>query len=78
MTLGHAENLLFGKTDQLGDVLGFVVRHTLNLGRRADQLTLNIFLSDDFSVKFDVRRRSDLLRQLRKIWRSTDLFELTF
>ena len=33
VTLGHAENLLLGKTNQFGHVLRLVVRHTLNLGR---------------------------------------------
>ena len=76
VTLGHAENLLLGKTNQLGHVLRLVVRHTLNLGRRTDQLALDILLRDDLGVELDVSRRTHLLRELRQEGRTTHLFEL--
>ena len=70
VAFGHFENLAFGQVDQVGYVHRLVVRFLLYLGRRADQLALDELLGDDFAVKFDMRRRSHLLGQLREVGRT--------
>ena len=74
--LGDLEDLAFGVTDQLRDVGRLVVGAFLNLGRRADQLALHVFLGDDLGVKLDVGRRTDLLGQLREVRSAAHLLQL--
>jgi len=74
--LGNLEDLAFGVTDQLRDVGRLVVGAFLNLGRRADQLALHVFLGDDLGVELDVGRRTDLLGQLREVRSAAHLLQL--
>ena len=76
MALRHFENLTFGKANQIGDILVFVVGAALNLGGRADELALHILLGNDFGMELDIRCRAHLLSELCKIGRTSDLLQL--
>ena len=76
MAFRYLENLSFGEIYQIRYVVLLIVGAALDFGRGSDKFALNVFLGDDFGVEYDVRRRTDLLRQSDEVLCAADGFEL--